>query len=66
VIECNIPNRKEQIRPLHSVESHMATRLESINLGNALSSPWVGRRPMANSQPSDAEAECRPTSDVHN
>ena len=31
--------------PLHSVESRVATRSESINLGNALSSPWVGRGP---------------------
>jgi hypothetical protein len=34
---------------MHSVESRVAPRLESINFGNALSSPWVGRRPMANS-----------------
>jgi hypothetical protein len=27
------------------------TRLESINLSNALSSAWVGRRPMSNSEP---------------
>ena len=33
----------------HSLESRVATRLESINLGNALSYPWMGRRPMANS-----------------
>ena len=33
---------------LHSVES---TRLESMNLSNAHSFLWMGRRPIANSEP---------------
>ena len=40
-----------EIRRLHSVESRDVTRLESMNLSNALSSQWVGHRPMANSKP---------------
>jgi hypothetical protein len=37
------------IQGSHSVESGVATRLESIKPWDALSSPWVDRRPMTNS-----------------
>jgi hypothetical protein len=36
-------------RGSHPVESRVATRLESIKPWDALSSPWVDRRPMTNS-----------------
>jgi hypothetical protein len=36
----------------NSVESRGVTHLESMNLSNALSSLWVGHRPMSNSRSS--------------
>jgi GNAT superfamily N-acetyltransferase len=52
------------VNSIHSLESRVATRLESINLGNALSSPWVGRRPMANSVENHLHYICIPISVV--
>jgi hypothetical protein len=42
---------------LHSPESRGLTHLESIGLGNAASSPWVGRRPRRTHN--SARRECR-------
>jgi hypothetical protein len=44
----------------HSVESRGVTRLESINLSNALSSLWVGHRPVASSEPGQCNGDLSP------
>ena len=47
VVEGSLGQKDEGVN--HSLESRGVTHLESMNLSNALSSLWVGHRPMSNS-----------------